>query len=85
MTRHETFVYTDLGVVVVELSQTEWGVSGIGDRDGGGRDAGGASLIGVIRQTEAGFEVTEVGAPGRRSRFRTFPEALTMLSRRTAR
>lgn len=78
MSQHNTFLYIDLGVEVIELSPTEWRVSDARRPDNGD----GLSLIGFIQQTEAGFETTELGAPRRRNRFPTFPEALTTLSQR---
>ncbi|MFF1878985.1 hypothetical protein [Leifsonia sp. NPDC058230] len=78
MTQHNTFVYVDIGLRVTELSPTQWRVSDTRRPDEGE----GSSPIGFIEQTEAGFEVTDPGEPGRRIRFRTFTEAMTMLSRR---
>jgi hypothetical protein len=78
MSQHNAFLYIDLGVEVIELSPTQWRVSDARRPDYGD----GLSLIGFIRQTEAGFETTEPGPPRRRNRFPTFPEALTTLSQR---
>ena len=78
MSEQKTFIYLDLGVIVVELSPTEWRVTDTRRSD----DADSPSPIGFIQQTASGFDTTEPGAPGRRTRFLTFPEALTSLSRR---
>lgn len=78
MSQHNTFLYVDLGVEVIELSPTEWSVTDARRPDHGD----GLSLIGYIRQTEAGFETTELGMPRPHNRFPTFPEALTTLSQR---
>lgn len=76
MNNPRTFLYTDIGVEVVELSPTEWRVSDLRRPHNGG----GFALIGFIKQAEAGFEVTESVSPGRRATFKTFTEALTLLS-----
>jgi hypothetical protein len=51
MSQHNTFLYLDLGVEVIELSPTEWRISDARRPDN--RD--GLSVIGFIQQTAAGF------------------------------
>ncbi len=78
MNRSKTFLYTDIGLEVVELSPTEWRVSDLRRPNNGG----GFALIGSIEQSATGFEVRELGAAGRRTSFKTFTDALSLLSNR---
>jgi hypothetical protein len=62
------------GLEIIEISPTEWRIS---DADAVEHDA--LALVGFIEQTDAGFEVTEIGLPGRRVRFDDFDAALQRL------
>jgi hypothetical protein len=66
--------YADLGVDVVEISNSEWRVS-LTDSD----ESDPRSLLGFVQQVDGMFEVTEICRPGRRTYHRRFEAALAQL------
>ncbi|GAA1446212.1 hypothetical protein [Leifsonia poae] len=71
-------IHPALGVEVIQLSPSEWRVSDMRHAD----QQDGLSLLGFIEQRGQGFEITVIGAPGKRTRFRDFTEALEWLATR---
>jgi len=66
--------YPDLGVAVVAISDDEWRVCDTRVP----RSA--PSLLGFVKQCGADFEVTQIGAPGRRTHCDRFRDALQRLA-----
>lgn len=67
-------MYPELGVAVMAISDDEWRVC----------DARvpryAPSLLGFVKQRGADFEVTQIGAPGRRAHCAGFTDALQRLA-----
>jgi hypothetical protein len=74
MEARTTVTYPDLGVAVIAIADDEWRVSDTRVP----RSA--PALLGFVKQCGSEFEVTQIGAPGRRAHCDRFRDALQRLA-----